>query len=328
MIPLRRDRQHPYVHPDLVDVLAALPERPENPYADIEATRASFRQLMAPLMGPDPRVAVEPAEAAGVDGNRIPLHVLRPAGAGHGVTLPGVLYVHGGGFSYGELDGPSPMARDACAEAGAVVVNVHYRLAPEHRFPAGIEDCYAALCWTAHHASELGLDPDRIAVTGPSAGACLSAALSLMARDRGGPRVAYQCLLIPALDDRMRTASMRRVTDRRMINGPGVAHTWETYLGSDRGDEVSPYAAPARAGDLSRLPPAYVLTCGLDPFRDEGLDYARRLMEADVPVEVRDVPGAWHFFEAFAPQGPLARATTSHWLAALRRGLRETTSHS
>jgi acetyl esterase len=155
------------------------------------------------------------------------------------------------------------MARDVCAEVGAVVVNVHYRLAPEHRFPAGIEDCYAALRWMADRAADLGLDRERIAVTGASAGGCLSAALCLMARDRGGPRIAYQCLLIPNLDDRMRTASMRRVTDRRLINGPGIAHTWDAYLGPDRGDDVSPYAAPARARDLSDLAPAYVMTCGL-----------------------------------------------------------------
>jgi acetyl esterase/lipase len=310
-----------YVHPELTHVLAGLPERPENPYADIEAARAGFRQVMAPLMGPDPRVDVRAATIPGCEGHVIPAHVLRPAGHATERLLPGVLYLHGGGFSYGELDGPSPMARDVCAEVGAVVVNVHYRLAPEHRFPAGVVDCYAALGWMAQCSEELGIDRERIAVTGASAGACLSAAVCLMVRDLGGPRVAYQCLLIPALDDRMRTASVRRVTDRRMINGPGVMHTWDTYLGPDRGDDIPAYAAPARARDLSGLPAAYVLTCGLDPFRDEGLDFARRLMEADVPVEVLDVPGAWHFFEGFAPNTGLAKRTTAHWLAALRRGL-------
>ncbi|MGY4958591.1 alpha/beta hydrolase [Streptomyces nigrescens] len=312
----------PYVHPELAAAFAALPERPENPYADVEAVRAGFRALMAPRMpAHDPRVTVRHASVPGPDGNTVEVQVLRPAGA-EGV-LPGVLYVHGGGFVYGELDGPSPMARDACAAAGAVVVNVHYRLAPEHPYPAGAEDCYAVLEWMAAAAGELGLDAGRIAVTGASAGGCLSAALCLMARDRQGPRIAFQCLLVPCLDDRGGTASARRVDDRRIVNGTGMRHTWDTYLGPGRGSDVPAYAAPARATDLSGLPPAYLLTCGLDPLRDEGLDYARRLTEADVPVEVKDVPGAWHFFEAYAPESGPARRTTAHWLAALRSALTE-----
>lgn len=312
----------PYVHPELADVLAALPERPQNPYTDIEATRASFRALMAPRMpAHDPRVGIRHLSVPGPDGNSIDVQVLRPAGAED--LLPGVLYLHGGGFAYGELDGPSPMARDACAAVGSVVVNVHYRLAPEHRYPAGVEDCYAVLEWMAATAGELGLDAGRIAVAGASAGGGLSAALCLMARDRRGPRIAFQSLLVPCLDDRGGTASVRRVTDRRIINGDGIRHTWDTYLGPGRGAGVPAYAAPARATDLSGLPPAYLLTCGLDPLRDEGLDYARRLMEAQVAVEVRDVPGAWHFFEAYAPHSALARRTTAHWLGALRTALTE-----
>ncbi|MFF7702598.1 alpha/beta hydrolase [Streptomyces lydicus] len=311
---------HPRVHPELAGVLARLPARPENPYADIEAVRANFAALMAPRMTtPDPRVTVRHTSFTGPDGNTVEVQVLRPAGA-EGV-LPGVLYVHGGGFAYGELDGPSPMARDACAAAGAVVVNVHYRLAPEHRYPAGVEDCYAALEWMAGTAADLGIDAARIAVAGASAGGCLSAALCLMARDRQGPRIAFQGLLIPCLDDRGRTASMRRITDPRYSNGTGMRHMWDTYLGPDRGPDVPAYAAPARATDLTGLPPAYVLTCGLDPLRDEGLDYARRLVEADVPVELKDVPGAWHLFEAYAPESEPARRTTAHWLGALRTAL-------
>jgi acetyl esterase/lipase len=200
-------------------------------------------------------------------------------------------------------------------------VNVHYRLVPEHPFPAGFEDCHAVLRWLAANAGDLGADPARIAVAGASAGGCLSAALCLAARDRGGPAVAFQTLLIPCLDDRLATPSAHRITDPRFTNRAKVRAMWDAYLPSG-GGAVSPYAAPARAGDLTGLPPAYVLTCGLDPLRDEGLDYARRLTEAGVPVETRDVPGAWHLFEAFAPDTELARRTTRHWLAALRAALR------
>ncbi|MFE0381420.1 alpha/beta hydrolase [Streptomyces inhibens] len=316
----RAQLHHDHIHPELAETFAALPPRPENPYADMEALRAGFRALMAPRMpAHDPRVTIRHTSLTGPDGNTIDVQVLRPAGA-EGV-LPGVLYLHGGGFAYGELDGPSPMARDACATAGAVVVNVHYRLAPEHRYPAGVEDCYATLEWMAAAAGELGIDAERIAVTGASAGGALSAAVCLMARDRQGPRIAFQGLLIPCLDDRGGSASMRRVQDRRILNGTGIRHTWDTYLGADRGPGVPAYAAPARATDLSGLPPAYVLTCGADPLRDEGLDYARRLTEAQVPVELKDVPGAWHLFEAYAPDSDLARRTTAHWLGALRTAL-------
>ncbi|MEY9937184.1 alpha/beta hydrolase fold domain-containing protein [Streptacidiphilus sp. MAP5-3] len=121
-------------------------------------------------------------------------------------------------------------------------------------------------------------------------------------------------------DDRDDCPSRRRVTDRRFTNGPGIPRTWDTYLGADRGDAPA-YAAPARATDLRGLPAAYVLTCGLDPLRDEGLDFARRLIEADVPVEIKDVPGAWHLFEAYAPETSVTRRTTAHWLRALRDAL-------
>jgi acetyl esterase/lipase len=174
----------------------------------------------------------------------------------------------------------------------------------------------------SEHAGELGIDPTRIGVAGASAGGCLTAALCLLARDRRGPAIAFQCLLIPVLDDRGDTESLSRVTDRRIMNGNGIRNTWDTYLGRDRVAAVSPYAAPARAADLSGLPPAYVLTCGMDPLRDEGLAYAQRLMRADVPVELKDVAGAWHYFEAFAPDTDVARSTTAHWLRALRTALR------
>jgi acetyl esterase len=154
-----------------------------------------------------------------------------------------------------------------------VVVSVEYRLAPEDPFPAGLEDCYAALVWLHESAAELGVDGDRIAVVGRSAGGGLAAALALVTRDRHGPALCFQCLAIPELDDRLDTPSMQAFVDTPLWNRPLAEASWRHYLGDDRSD-VSPYAAPARATDLSGLPPAYVSTMEFDPLRDEGIAYA------------------------------------------------------
>jgi acetyl esterase/lipase len=203
-------------------------------------------------------------------------------------------------------------------EAGCVVVSVEYRLAPEHRFPAALDDCYAALSWTASSAAELGVDPDRIGLAGASSGGNLAAATALLARDRGEPPVAFQCLVYPTLDDRMQTASVQFV-GTPLVDGGDVARCWEYYLGADRTD-VSPYAAPGRTDDLSGLPPAYVMTAELDPLRDDGVQYAARLLEAGVSVELHQFAGAFHGFDLF-PTALSQRALDEQvaWLAAVTR---------
>lgn len=244
------------VHPELAPILDRLPNRPENPYTDMPALRAEFRALIGDRAAePDARVTVEPLAIAGA--SRQPLHgqIVRPRNA-TGVR-PGVLYLHGGGFAYGELDGPSPMVREVAATVGAVVLHPHYRLAPEHRLPAGVEDCYATLAWFTENAAEFGVDPARIAVCGASAGGNLAAALTLMSRDRGGPPIAFQSLLIPVVDDRGDTPSRRAITDRRIINGPAIAHTWDTYLGPDR-DPATTSAYGAGTGREPARPAARV----------------------------------------------------------------------
>lgn len=311
------------VHPDLIDTLAALPVPATDRHDSPEGQRENFKALLAQQMGLDPRVRAERLEVAGPDGNVIPVDVVRPAATPHDASPgPAILYLHGGGFVYGELDGPSPMIRDLCARAGLTVVSPDYRLAPEHRFPAGVEDCFAVLEWLVADADGLGVDPARIGVAGASAGGALAAAVALMARDRGGPALAHQCLLVPLLDDRGTTPSRLGMTDARVINGPGIVGTWNSYLGADRDEATtSPYAAPARADDLTGLPPAFVMTCGLDPLRDEGLEHARRLAGADVAVDAHHVPGAWHFFEGYAPHTDLARRTTARWIDAISDAL-------
>ncbi|MFO0690037.1 MAG: alpha/beta hydrolase [Myxococcota bacterium] len=209
--------------------------------------------------------------------------------------LPVLLQIHGGAFCLMHPETFAGMEADWALHHHCVVVSVDYRLAPEHPFPAGPEDCYAALLWVASSAEELGVDLERLVVTGASAGGALAAALTLMSRDRGGPKIAYQALMIPVLDDRLKTASHRQADGAPGFNAAGNEGMWLHYLGehTDR-SRTSPYAAPARAEDLSGLPPAFVQTNGLDPLRDEGLEYAQRLMAAGVPVELYNCPGAYH----------------------------------
>jgi acetyl esterase/lipase len=206
-------------------------------------------------------------------------------------------------------------------EVGAVVVSVDYRLAPEHPFPAGVEDCYAALAWLAAHAAELGVDPARIAVAGQSAGGGLAAATALLARDRGGPALCFQLLEIPELDDRLDTPSMRAFTDTPLWNRPNAVWSWKHYLGASHAGEPSAYAAPARAKDLAGLPPAYVSTMEFDPLRDEGILYALRLLQAGVPVELHSYPGTFHG-SALLPGAKVSQRGAREVMEALRHALR------
>jgi acetyl esterase/lipase len=198
-----------------------------------------------------------------------------------------------------------------------VVVSVDYRLAPENPYPAGLEDCYAALQWTAAKASELGVDPARIAIGGSSAGGGLTAALALLARDRGGPAVKFQFLDIPELDDRLDTPSMTRFVDTPIWNQPNAVRSWRYYLGGQPADQ---YAAPARAEDLTGLPPAYVAVCEFDPLRDEGLTYAHRLIQAGVPTELHHFPGTFHG-SSMVQTAAVSKRMAAEGIDAIRRGL-------
>ena len=209
-------------------------------------------------------------------------------------TRPGIVEIHGGGFILGNIDMMDTWCQVVAAEVDAVVISVEYRLAPEAPFPAGFEDCYGALCWTADNAEGLGIDPARIAIAGQSAGAGIAAATALLVRDRGGPALAFQLLEIPELDDRLETPSMLAFTDTPLWNRPNAVWSWRHYLGPDHSGEVSQYAAPSRAKDLAGLPPAFVSTMEFDPLRDEGILYALGLMQAGVSVELHSYPGTFH----------------------------------
>jgi acetyl esterase/lipase len=232
---------------------------------------------------------------------------------------PALLTIHGGGFVLGSIESEHALAVNLAQELGIVVVSVDYRLAPEHRFPAGLHDCYAALLWIDAEADALGVDRGRVAVSGQSAGGGLAAALALFSRDHGGPSICFQFLGIPELDDRLETASMRAFVDTPMWHRPNAELSWQYYLGPDRGD-VSPYAAPARATDLAGLPPAYVTAMEFDPLRDEAILYALALLAAGVSVELHTFPGTFHG-SAFVATARVSRRAHREQLAVMARGL-------
>jgi acetyl esterase/lipase len=302
------------VDPELAAVVALLPTF--EPGGPTEA-RSRARAYSADRPAVPGRDTLDITEVlvpgpSGADPVRVRLY--RPPG--DGAPRPAVVYAHGGGFVAGDLDTEDVRCVRLAHDAGCVVVSVDYRLAPEHRYPAPLDDCYAALAWTASSAPALGVDPSRIGVAGASSGGNLAAATALLARDRGGPPVAFQCLVYPTLDDRMQTASVGFV-GTPMVDGSDVARCWDHYLGPDRSD-TSPYAAPGRADDLTGLPPAYVMTAELDPLRDDGLRYAARLLEAGVSVELHQFAGAFHGFDLF-PTAISRRALDEQvaWVAAV-----------
>jgi len=228
----------------------------------------------------------------------IPIRIYMPADRTE--AGPAFINFHGGGFILGDLEIEHPRCLIMAAEGGAVSVGVDYRLAPENPFPAGVEDCYSALQWVVDNAAELKIDPGKISIGGSSVGGNLTAAVALMARDRDGPNIAFQMLIYPAIDDRCETLSMKDGADMYIWDYQNSFDMWNQYIGQDRSN-VSPYAAPARAQDLSGLPPAYVMTCEHDPLRDEAIIYAMRLMAAGVQVELHNYPGTVHGFDFMTP---------------------------
>lgn len=223
----------------------------------------------------------------------VPVRIYRPHQA-----QGAIIWLHGGGWVMGDLDTEHPWAVRLADGSGAVVISVGYRLAPEHRFPAALDDAYAVLTWAARHADELGIDPERIAVGGHSAGAGLAAGVALRARDEQGPPICFQLLNQPGLDDRQQTWSARNFTDTPWMNRDKVTAAWRHYLGPEPPEPLSPYAAPARAADLSGLPPAYIASAELCPNRDEDILYALRLLQAGVPVELHQWSGTFHGSQA------------------------------
>lgn len=289
-----------------------------NSIPDIVARRAAVEQMLDAIEVPEnPDVSKEDRTVPGPDGEPdISVRIYRPAGASS--TLAGIYYIHGGGMILGDVAGEDAAATLLCDQVGAVVVSVEYRLAPENPHPAQVEDCYAGLVWMAKNASDLGVDPDRIALYGGSAGGGLTIATALLARDRGGPALRFMMPIYPMIDDRNETASSREIVDIGIWDRAGNIEAWQWYLG---GKEADQYAAPARAEDLSGLPPAFVDVGTVDLFLDEDIAFAQRLMQAGVPCELHVHPGSYHAAETFAPDAALSRRIWGLRIDALRRAL-------
>lgn len=315
-------RLDPQIRMALSAMVEALGETEESPVGDVAARRRGGHRMLdhaAANTTPAEGVDTEPVRITGGDGTVLAATwYRRSTGAPPGSAA---LYIHGGGMIFG-LEHVGAMCdltvRHYVAASEVPMLVVDYRTAPEHPHPTPVEDCYAALTWLAEQASTLGVDPARLAVMGDSAGGGLAAGVCLMARDRGGPAVAQQLLVYPMLDDRPSVpdpALARYLTWTYDDNLTG----WGALLGDNvGGDDVSPYAAPARANDLTGLPETYLDVGDLDIFRDEDVRYAQRLAAAGVPTELHVHPGCPHIFETVAPEADVSIRAVSDRVRRLR----------
>lgn len=288
------------------------------------AFRARLAEVTPRRPAPEPNPRVLSADRmipgpVGPSGLRVRLH--RPAAQTQ--DLPCYLHIHGGGYVLGSVDGQDSLIAPQVERLDCVVVSVDYRLAPEHPYPAAVDDCYAALQWIVENAADLRIDPTRLVIGGASAGGGLAAAVALRSRDRGGPAMGFQYLVSPMLDDRNVTPSSHEFAgDWPGLPREAIAACWNAYLeGRAGGAEVPEYAAPARAVDLAGLPPAYVDCGGLDALRDEATAYAERLMQAGVPVELHIHPGVFHGWDLVAPEASVTIRAQTLRLRALRAAL-------
>jgi acetyl esterase/lipase len=303
------------------DLRVLLADLPLVPRLDAEML-AQIRPFAAPSVEPLlDGLAVDRQEITvpGPDGGEIPLAVLRPAGPAPATAAPCVYWIHGGGMVMGNRYSQLDIPLEWLDRFGAVVVSVDYRLAPEARGTALLDDCYQGLAWVAEHAAELGVDPARIVVAGASAGGGLAAGVTLLARDRGTVPIAGQILIGPMLDHRNDTES-----SRQFATGPGVwtaemnEFGWRSVLGP--GDSVPAYVSPALADDLSDLPATYIDAGTAEVFRDEDVAYATRIWAAGGRADLHVWAGGFHGFDALYPDAPIsaaARRTRTDWLSRL-----------
>jgi acetyl esterase len=269
----------------------------------LDEVRAGIAAASQQLAAPPAEVHEVAGRAIPVPGGEIGIRIYTPRPVPAGTTLPMVLHFHGGGFIAGSLDTHDSIARYLARHADAIVIGVGYRLSPEHRFPAAVDDAYAAVSWATAHARGLNGDAGRIAVTGDSAGGNLSAVVCQLAKERGGPRIAFQALIYPAVDLDSRTHFPSRSEfggGAHFLSTRDMAWFASLYLTDVERQVGDPKVSPLAARDLQGLPPALVVTSGCDPLRDEGKAYADRLAAAGVPVEYHCVEGTIHACMSFA----------------------------
>lgn len=257
----------------------------------------------------------------GMDNNELLIKIYEPVCVGE-EKLPVVVWIHGGGFVLGHPNSDDRLCEQFVENINCIVISPDYRLAPEHPFPAALHDCYSTLLWVSEKTNRLKVDHERIAIAGGSAGGGLTAALALMARDKGGPNICFQMPLYPMLDDRNITFSSNEITDNLAVwyRSNNLA-AWSMYLGESENGVISPYAAPIRAHDLSGLPPTYSCVGQLDPFRDETIEYMTRLANAGVEVEFHMFPGCFHAFEHIVPDAKISQHVKKQYIHALQKSL-------
>lgn len=287
-------------------------------FADMEPPegRAFFREFCTTVGFPPADVAVDDRSFSGPAGD-VAVRVYTPKGAG---PHPMLLFFHGGGWVIGDLDAYHGLAGTLCEKSGCVVVSVDYRLAPEHRFPAAVDDCYAALEWAAENAAELGADGARIGVAGDSAGGSLATACAMLARDQGGPKVSFQLLFYPVVARAdAGYESYRKFAEGHLLSQRAMQYFFGHYFGDN------PPASDLRAypieADLAGLPPALIVVAGLDPLHDEGVDYADKLSAAGNQVVLTDYPGAEHGFMCMGGALDSAKQAADQAAGALRAAL-------
>ena len=282
------------------------------PEVSVDMVREAVKQLR-PQMTPPPVHQTRDITVPGPAGD-LRVRLYYPSST---PGLPLVVFYHGGGWALGDLDGHDILCRTLTNESGCVIASVDYRLAPEAKFPGPLEDCYAALLALVARAAALGVDADRVAVCGDSAGANLATAVCMLARDRRGPALKYQALICPVTDVACDSASMQSLAEGYMLSRGLMLWFWDLYLARPA-DGANPLASPLRATDLAGLPPATVITAEFDPLRDEGEAYADRLLAAGIPVVVRRYLGMIHDFVAL----PLATEVANRGLADVGQDLR------
>ena len=306
------------IHPELQQVAKTIPK------LDYSKKNLWLINLLVNLM-PSPRTVegalVENVVIPGQEGQaKLRLRLYRPGSLT--APTPVLIWIHGGGYILGKPEQDDSKCTQYVRELGLTVVSVDYRLAPKHPFPAGLEDCYAALKWVASHAQELHVDSERIAIGGGSAGGGLAAALIQLAHDRQEIKPVFQLLVSPMLDDRTIIRSGMDDHNHVVWSRNSNRFGWESYLGEKCcADDVPAYAVPARRADLSGLPPAWIGVGSLDLFHDENIAYAQRLRECGIECETDIVPGAFHGFDALQSQLPIVQSFRKSQIAALKKHL-------